>query len=420
MRSAHGRFATKLRGSWPTPGLCSRRGRSRWGYFKQRTPRGGSSRIAQALAKINHRPNRRHTFTETGETTSDGLQTLRLRHDVANFFGSHSLSPRNHEFGHLRDHVRISVVVPLFNKYHTIERTINSVLLQEYSNLEVIIVDDGSTDGSADLIETRYADAKITIVRQRNSGPGAARNLGLKLSSGELVTFLDADDEWSPQLLSRAVSYLEKHPDCAAFTSAFYRDPEGVDRWAELAPHNFIEGPWALDPQIQRGELSTCLAAFHSCTAVYRRTAIEALGGFYADDRCTFGEDVFLWIKIVLNHPIYRHLEPLGRYHTEDSELGVSGRKGSLPLEPVFTQPEQLRAVCPPPLAPVLELWLGGHAIHAAFAQLDREQPEGARWLLATFKRTKSWPLDYAKIMLRLAWPKTWQRVRRLRARLMP
>ena len=299
----------------------------------------------------------------------------------------------------------MSVVVPLFNKATTVERTVRSILAQTFADFEVIVVDDGSTDGSAELVETSFPDPRIRVLRQPNAGPGAARNHGARVGRGDLVTFLDADDEWRPDFLDRAVTILAQHPLCGAFTAAYYREPEGVNRWAELP---FYEGPWRLTPEVQPAELSSCVDAFHPTTAVYRRRIFEAYDGFYTKNRCTFGEDVVLWLRILLNEAIYRHLEPLAHYHLEDSQLGIGGRKGALPLEPVLTDPDCVRSRCPTELADVLELWLAQQAARAAFMQLDRGDRKNAAWLLEAFPGIKVLRSTYIKLRLRLMAPQLW------------
>jgi glycosyltransferase involved in cell wall biosynthesis len=307
-----------------------------------------------------------------------------------------------------------SVIIPLYNKTSTIERTINSILAQTFQDFEIVIVDDGSTDGSPDLVRSRFKDKRILLHRQANAGPGAARNQGLALSRGALVTFLDADDEWTPELLGRATALLAQNPDCAVFTSSFYCEPGGEDRWRALREHGFTEGPWRLVAGIARDELRLCLASFHSVTAVYRRQTLETYGGFYDHDRCTFGEDVYLWLQVVFNHSIYRHMTPLAHYHMDASELGIGARRGELPIEPSLTHPEPLRAVCPPELREVLELWLAQHAARAAFMQLDRGHAANAAWLLRQFPAIRRWPSDYLKLRLRLTSPGLWTMARKL------
>lgn len=290
----------------------------------------------------------------------------------------------------------VSVVVPLYNKRTVVARTLQSVLGQSFQSFEIIVVDDGSTDGGAEAAAA--ADPRIVVVRQANSGPGAARNRGLAMSRGNYVTFLDADDEWLPGLLETAVRALEAHPQCGAFTAAFMVEPQGFDRWEGLG---FSEGPWALEATTPRPDVFNCLFAFHSVTAVYRRSVALACGGHH-EERCTFGEDVPFWLRVLLNHPIYRHVRPLGRYNMADSELGIGARGDKVPVEPVLLTPDIVRDACPPELRDVLELWLAKHACRAAFMQLGRGQGRTASQIAAKFPHMRTLGPEYLKLRLRL------------------
>jgi glycosyltransferase involved in cell wall biosynthesis len=307
----------------------------------------------------------------------------------------------------------VSIVIPLYNKRATIARSLESVLAQTFGDFEVIVVDDGSSDGGADLVTQTYPDPRIRLHQQENAGPGAARNAGARLARGDLITFLDADDAWRPELLATATRVLGAHPECGAFTSAFDIEPQGIDRWEELRAEGFTEGVWRLTARTPRSELPNCLNAFHSCTAVYRRDVVARYGGFF-EERCTFGEDVYFWVQVLTNHAIYRHLQPLAEYHTEDSELGIGARTGRFPLEPVLTAPGPIRASCPPAVAENLELWLGKHAADAAFMQLDRGDRQSAIWLLKAFPSIKEWRSDYFRLRLRILSPTLYSVVRRL------
>lgn len=94
-----------------------------------------------------------------------------------------------------------SVIIPVYNAEKYVGRALDSVLAQSFTDFEVILVDDGSTDGSADVIE-KYNDPRVRLIRQENRGEGGARNRGIEDSSGEWLTFLDADDEWTHNFLS--------------------------------------------------------------------------------------------------------------------------------------------------------------------------------------------------------------------------
>jgi glycosyltransferase involved in cell wall biosynthesis len=110
----------------------------------------------------------------------------------------------------------ISIVIPLYNGKKLIKNTIESVLNQTYTNWELIIVDDGSNDNGAEFIETFYP--KATIIRQKNAGVAAARNNGIKNCQGDLIAFLDQDDEWLPSKLREQWDLLRKDPYCAFIT----------------------------------------------------------------------------------------------------------------------------------------------------------------------------------------------------------
>ena len=106
----------------------------------------------------------------------------------------------------------ISVVIPLYNKKEYILRAINSVLRQSYSEFELIIVDDGSTDGSVDIVRS-VTDKRVRLYSQKNAGVSAARNFGVKNAKADWVGFLDADDEYEPEFITEVVLFIEKNKE---------------------------------------------------------------------------------------------------------------------------------------------------------------------------------------------------------------
>ena len=96
--------------------------------------------------------------------------------------------------------MRVSVIIPLYNKEPYVRRALSSIRAQTFEDFEVIVVDDGSTDEGARAVES-FDDARVRLVHQQNAGPGAARNRGIAEARGELLAFLDADDEWTPTYL---------------------------------------------------------------------------------------------------------------------------------------------------------------------------------------------------------------------------
>ena len=113
----------------------------------------------------------------------------------------------------------ISVIMPVFNTQKYIAEAIGSLLAQNYPKLEIIVIDDGSTDNSASIAEQMSA----TVIRQSNAGVAAARNRGLEAATGELITFLDADDLWTDDHLYWQTKALTQHPDLTYVTSYVQR-----------------------------------------------------------------------------------------------------------------------------------------------------------------------------------------------------
>lgn len=109
--------------------------------------------------------------------------------------------------------IMISVIIPLYNKAHTIVNTLNTVFNQTYQNFEVIIVNDGSTDNGVEVIKQNFNDSRIRIISQSNAGVSAARNKGVDESRGEWVSFLDGDDEWHPNYLSIISTSISQYPE---------------------------------------------------------------------------------------------------------------------------------------------------------------------------------------------------------------
>lgn len=107
----------------------------------------------------------------------------------------------------------VSIIIPTYNRAHLIERAIESVLHQTYQDFELIIIDDGSTDNTDDIINKfqKKDDRIIYLKHDRNKGGSAARNTGIKASRGEYIAFLDSDDEWLPEKLEKQMDFFESN-----------------------------------------------------------------------------------------------------------------------------------------------------------------------------------------------------------------
>jgi glycosyltransferase involved in cell wall biosynthesis len=141
--------------------------------------------------------------------------------------------------------LNFSVVIPVFNKRQVIIRTITSVITQTYKNFELLIIDDGSTDGSLELITDFFNDERIKIFTQQNSGASYTRNRGVKESKNNYICFLDADDEWLPNYLNKVNEAINLFPDAGLYNvPAFHRNivtGEGVSFLLRKYKHQILE-----------------------------------------------------------------------------------------------------------------------------------------------------------------------------------
>lgn len=180
----------------------------------------------------------------------------------------------------------ISVIIPLYNKVSTIERAVRSVLGQSVPPREIIVVDDGSTDGSAEVVE-RVASPLVRLVRQPNGGVSVARNRAMHEATGRWVALLDGDDVWGEQHLQRVERLIAKYPDCGAYGMGFWVDTDSC-RTQGGFPH--VEGV------VDFFTLSMWqYVLIPSATTLDRELALR-LGGFPEGMR--MGEDQYLWTKI--------------------------------------------------------------------------------------------------------------------------
>lgn len=247
----------------------------------------------------------------------------------------------------------VTIVIPLYNKQRTIARAIASIRAQTLQDFEVVIVDDGSTDGSVHELEACGAttDPRFRCVRQTNAGPGAARNVGARLARGRCIAFLDADDEWLPEHLQHAARALgegQNAGDCQVYVSAYDTGAEHQALQVNLLQCCIASsGRWALPPDLGPVDVKRIVDACQVSCLVVDRALFWRLGGFYEKHRSTFGEDIYLVIQLVFGADIWFERTPQVLFHVEDSELGLK-RVGERPVRPHLLEPEPLRTNCPP------------------------------------------------------------------------
>ena len=203
----------------------------------------------------------------------------------------------------------VSVVIPCYNHANFVGQAIESVLGQTYSNFELIVVDDGSTDNSADVAR-RYPAAQY--IYQQNAGPSVARNTGLRQSRGEYIVFLDADDRLLAHALETGVRHLSEHPECA-FVSGHCRviDSNGAilpsPRQLRVEHEHYLR-------LLRGGNYIWCPA-----TVFYRRQILDLVHGFDVAHRSA--ADYELYLRVTRDFPVYSHDEVIAEYRHHSSNM---------------------------------------------------------------------------------------------------
>ena len=205
----------------------------------------------------------------------------------------------------------VSVIIPCYNQAHFLAEAIQSVLSQGYSNFEIIVVDDGSTDDTQEVAST-YAgeDSRVKLITQQNRGLAAARNRGLAESRGEYVVFLDSDDRLLAEALEVGVGELESHPGCAfvwgrcRFIAA---DGSPILRLEQER----VGG----DPHIELLRAGPILVP----AVVYKRSIFEVVGGF--DESYRAAEDYALYYRVASRFPIQYHNAPVAEVRRHDASM---------------------------------------------------------------------------------------------------
>ncbi|HCB30645.1 MAG TPA: family 2 glycosyl transferase [Acinetobacter lwoffii] len=203
----------------------------------------------------------------------------------------------------------VSIVIPMYNRAHTISDAVNSVLAQTYNNYEIILVDDGSTDNTKEII-SKYGDG-VVYVYQENSGPSAARNTGIRQAKGELIAFLDSDDVWREDKLACQVACFLDAPLVGIVASG----------------HEIRNQNWELTQttlltekeigQIHRKDLYKNF--FSTPSVIVRAKCFDEVG--YFDETIRYAEDWDMWLRILQKYECYIINEPLVSVRVSDTSI---------------------------------------------------------------------------------------------------
>jgi glycosyltransferase involved in cell wall biosynthesis len=206
---------------------------------------------------------------------------------------------------------KVSVVIPSYNSARFVGEAIESVLAQTYVDLEIIVVDDGSTDDTHDVV-ARFTDPRVRYVYQDNRERSAARNTGIRAAQGEYVAFLDADDLWRAEKLARQVGLLDAHPEVGlVYCGALLMENDRVFDEETCSYRGWVLRPLLLVGNIVAGSLSS---------AMVRRGCFDRAGLF--DETFSACEDWDMWVRIALHYPLDFVPMPLVkcRVHSSNSQ----------------------------------------------------------------------------------------------------
>lgn len=206
---------------------------------------------------------------------------------------------------------KFSVIIPLHNKAPYVHKALDSVMAQTFTDFELIIVDDGSTDNSASICEAYLKSLTRTfahsLIRQGNSGVAAARNNGVAASSGDLLCFLDADDWWKPTFLMEMNKLIEAYPDAGLYATNYIYYKPGKTHVALGLKTGYIN---YAEAYLNSAAMPICTIA----TCMPRRV-FDAVGGFPVGIK--LGEDFLLWVKTALHYPVVFSEKPLAYYNND-------------------------------------------------------------------------------------------------------
>ena len=221
--------------------------------------------------------------------------------------------------------MRFSIIVPLYNKAPYVEKALESIIAQTYPDWELIVVDDGSTDGSGDVADTFLKKAvgrrqtsssfRWLLIHKENGGVSSARNEGVAASQGEYLCFLDADDWWAPTFLEEMNQLIENYPDAGIYGTNYWYVKSGRQRvnvtTAETGYINYCK-VYAEKLQMPLTSISVSIA----------RAVFDETGGFKM--KLKLGEDFDVWIRIALKYKVAFLNKPLA-YYNQDVDIKSRG-----------------------------------------------------------------------------------------------
>ena len=228
----------------------------------------------------------------------------------------------------------ISVIIPLYNGAKFIQRSINSVLNQTYQNFEIVVVNDGSTDHGPQIV-AQWQHSSIKLISQKNSGVSIARNTGIKAAKGNIIAFLDADDEWLPNHLEVIHHLVERYPECGVFGTSYFFKRENESLTLPVLPNKFsFTGTEGILYNYYELASGTDFPMQTSAYAV-RKEIIQKIGGFPSG--IPSGEDIITLARLQAVCDFAYSKEPTSLYYVTNSEnKSIRTIKDHDPLDAMF------------------------------------------------------------------------------------
>ena len=219
--------------------------------------------------------------------------------------------------------INISVVIPVFNRADVISRAIQSALNQTFPPAEIIVIDDGSMDNTADVVQ-QFGEA-VTYLYQTNAGPSVARNLGITSAKGNYIAFLDSDDEWMPVKLEKQIELIrELNADVVITNSVYYDD-------VDTGKSTFSRSQFSDILSNNDGKLLDCFTILveqnfiHLSTVLARKSCFENAGLF--DESMKIAEDTDLWLRLSSSYSFGIITEPLAKRDDRPDKLSGNVKK---------------------------------------------------------------------------------------------
>ncbi len=227
----------------------------------------------------------------------------------------------------------VTVVIPLYNKTKYIERTIESVRQQSLGGIEILVVDDESTDGGDLIVEQlQKEEPRLHLIRRPNGGQSAARNSGIAAAKGDLIAFLDADDQWEPDYLQALVDLRARYPEAGVYATGYRIVRHGFDVEVTIPSESSSSSQHLLDDYFKRSQGYPFV--WVSAMAI-PKTILDQLGGFLEGEQ--IGGDSEMIGRVAMYYPVAYDSRILAIYRT-DAEGRQNPRRDRQPQTPPFAR----------------------------------------------------------------------------------